>query len=126
MTVAPGTFISSMLRYAGFVNAIWPSWLADRTFPTPEAARYPVITLPEVVALAPGTILLPSEPHPFTGDEAEALASEFAGLDPRFGRRVRIRRVDGELFSWYGSRMELALESFSTGLSETSSAAGRR
>ncbi len=120
MTVAPGTFISDMLTRAGYLNAIWPSWLTARSFFSPEAARYPELTLEEIVALAPGTILLPSEPYAFTDRDAEELAETLAGLDARFARRVKIRTVDGELYAWYGSRMETALQRFAEDLDETS------
>jgi len=126
MTAAPGTFISDMLVQAGFVNAIWPSWLTGRAFSSPEAARYPELTLDEIVALAPGTILLPSEPYAFTPADADDLARACSEINSRFARRVKIHCVDGELYSWYGSRLEVALGRFADDLAETSPGSGRR
>lgn len=119
MTVAPSTFISDMLRLAGYVNAIWPSWLQERKFRSEEAARYPEITLEEIIALRPGSILLASEPFGFREEYVEQLRDQIADLDSSFAGKVSIRLVNGEYFSWYGSRMELALEEFQRGLMET-------
>lgn len=119
MTVAPGTFVDDMLRMAGYVNAIWPSWLEEQEFPSPEAARYPEITAGGMAALRPGSILLSTEPFPFRQDHIEQLRWELAIHNEQFAERVQIELVNGEFFSWYGSRMELALETFLKQFSET-------
>lgn len=112
MTVAPGTFIDDMLKLAGYVNAIWPSWLHGREYKSPEAARYPEIKAADMAALKPRNILLSSEPYPFREDHVEQLRWELAVHDEEFAEEVEIELVNGEYFSWYGSRMELALETF--------------
>jgi len=86
MSVGGDTFIHAMLRRAGFVNAF-----ADQQ-------RYPEVTLQDLGALNLDAVLLASEPFPFNR--------------PRFADEVRealphtqVQVVDGELFSWYGSRL---------------------
>lgn len=85
MVAAGGTFIDDMLRRAGFHNVF------------SHLSRYPEITPEQLLAAAPRQILLSSEPYPF---QAKHLA-EFQALCPA----AIVRVVDGELFSWYGSRL---------------------
>lgn len=86
MVAGADTFIHDMLRRAGFTNAF-----AHR----PE--RYAEIDAAELAAADPDVILLSSEPYPFAGKHL----LEFNMICP--GTPVRI--VDGEAFSWYGSRL---------------------
>lgn len=96
MMVAGGdTFISDMLSRCGLINAF-----ADRT------ERYVEIGPAELAAADPDVILLSSEPFPFS----EKHIPEFNMICP--GSPVRL--VDGELFSWYGSRLVQAPAYFST------------
>ena len=92
MVAATGTFIDDMLRRAGFVNVF------------AGLSRYPEITA-EQLAAAPTRIFLSSEPYPFA---AKHLA-EFQALCPA----AKIEIVDGELFSWYGSRLRQSAAYFS-------------
>ncbi|MBF9236679.1 ABC transporter substrate-binding protein [Hymenobacter sp. BT683] len=85
MVAATGTFIDDLLHRAGFVNAF-----AGLT-------RYPEITAEQLAATVPQRIFLSSEPYPF----GEKHLAEFQTICP--GATVEI--VDGELFSWYGSRL---------------------
>ena len=85
MGAGGGTYIDSVLGALGFRNA-----LAARE-------RYPEITEDALRRLAPEHVLLSSEPYPF----AERHAAELRALLP--GSEVRL--VDGELFSWWGSRL---------------------
>ncbi|SHJ06478.1 substrate-binding protein [Hymenobacter daecheongensis DSM 21074] len=94
MVAASGTFIDDLLRRAGFANAF-----ANQT-------RYPEITAEQLAAAAPEVILLSSEPYPF----AEKHVAEFQALCPQ----ARIQIVDGELFSWYGSRLQHSAAYFRT------------
>ena len=87
MTVGGDTFISDVMGRAGLVNVF-----GDRT-------RYPEVTPEAVRAAQPEILLLSSEPYPFKAAHAEALQAETG---------VPAVLVDGELFSWYGSRMRLA------------------
>ena len=93
MAAAGGTFIDDMLRRAGFSNAF------------ADLQRYPEITAAQVAAAAPQRIFLSSEPYPF----ADKHLAEFLEMCP--GATVEI--VDGELFSWYGSRLRQSAAYFS-------------
>jgi ABC-type Fe3+-hydroxamate transport system substrate-binding protein len=85
MAAASGTFIDDMLRRAGFRNVF------------AHLGRYPEITPTQLAAAAPQRILLSTEPYPFS----EKHFSEFQELCPT----AEIVLVDGELFTWYGSRL---------------------
>jgi ABC-type Fe3+-hydroxamate transport system substrate-binding protein len=93
MAAATGTFIDDMLRRAGFAN----------TFA--GQARYPEIAAEQLAKTAPQRILLSSEPYPF----AEKHLAEFQQICPA----AKIEIVDGELFSWYGSRLLKSADYFS-------------
>lgn len=85
MAAASGTFIDDMLRRAGFRNVF------------AHLDRYPEITPAQLAAAAPARILLSSEPYPFQ----EKHLAEFREICPA----ATVQLVDGELFSWYGSRL---------------------
>lgn len=85
MVAATGTFIDDLLRRAGFANVF------------ANQARYPEITAEQLAAAAPQRILLSSEPYPFGNKHIV----EFQAIYPS----AKIEIVDGELFSWYGSRL---------------------
>lgn len=87
MTVGGDTFISDVMHRAGLPNAF------------AKATRYPTVTADEVRASGAEVILLSSEPYPFK-DEHRREIEEATGLPACL--------VDGEAFSWYGSRMRLA------------------
>lgn len=86
MVAGPGTFIDDMLRRCGYTNAF-----AHRT------ERYPEVGPAELAAADPDLIFLSSEPYPFS----EKHIAELNLICP--GAPVRL--VDGELYSWYGSRL---------------------
>lgn len=92
MVAASGTFIDDMLRRAGFRNAF------------AGLGRYPEITAEQLASLAPEHIFLSSEPYPF----GEKHLTEFQEICPA----AKIQVVDGELFSWYGSRLRLSAAYF--------------
>lgn len=85
MVAAANTFIHEMIEAAGFQNAFH-----DRT-------RYPEISLEELQTKQADLIFLSSEPYPFK-------ARHFDEFKP-FCQQAVIKIVDGELFSWYGSRL---------------------
>lgn len=64
--------------------------------------RYPRVNLPEIAGARPEVILLPSEPYEFT-DEHQM---EFEQLMPG----VQVKRVDGSLLTWHGTRLGRALQ----------------
>lgn len=86
MAAGRDTFIHTMLEEAGFENVFQ------------EKTRYPEIQLSKLGAAAPEVIFLSSEPFPF----AEKHIEEFREACPD----AKIKIVDGELFSWYGSRLQ--------------------
>ena len=93
MVAANGTFIDDMLLRAGFGNVF------------AGQARYPEISAEQLAAAAPQRILLSSEPYPFN----EKHLAEFQVICPA----AKIEIVDGELFSWYGSRLRKSAAYFS-------------
>lgn len=88
MTVGGDTFIHSMLEAAGFANIFQ------------HRRRYPEVTADELKAAGCQLLLLASEPFPFRQQHKEELKAILPG--------TKIMLVDGELFSWYGSRLLLA------------------
>lgn len=93
MAVGANTFIDHILDQLGFQNVV-------------EASRYPQLQDEEIVSLNPEVIMLSSEPYPFRGKHAEELKQ----LLPS----AKILQVDGEMFSWYGSRLRFAADYFKT------------
>jgi ABC-type Fe3+-hydroxamate transport system substrate-binding protein len=85
MWAGEDTFITDLMARAGWENA-----LAGRL-------RYPEITLEEIAKLHPEVVLLSSEPYPFK----EVHISEVQRMLPQ----AEVQLVDGEMFSWYGSRL---------------------
>ncbi len=90
MTVARNTYIGAMLDLIGARQ--WDSGLpqAER-----GGVRYPRFEWEPQMLGAIDEILLSSEPYRFTQEDVAELAR-------RTGKPVRL--VDGEMFSWYGSR----------------------
>ena len=84
MLAGKGTFIDSMLQKCGLANAF-------------DAERYPEVDAAMLVAAQPEVVLLSSEPYPFKQKHIE----EFQALLPN----ATVILVDGEMFSWYGSRL---------------------
>lgn len=97
MVVGENTFIHSMLEKAGFENCC-------------NRSRYPVVTLEEIAEMKPDYLFLSTEPFPFK----ETHFSQFSFLQPN-----QIKLVDGEMFSWYGSRLKYAPAYFNQLLSAT-------
>ncbi len=94
MAAANHTFINEMLQHAGYNNVLQ------------HKKRYPQLTEEEMQKLDPEVVLLSSEPFPF----AEKHIAELQQLLPK----AKIQLVDGEMFSWYGSRLMHAPEYFAT------------
>ena len=93
MAAGGDTYISDVMRAVGLENV-----LADEV-------RYPELTRERMTALAPQRILLSSEPFPFR----ERHQAELQQLFPA----SRVELVDGEFFSWYGSRLSRLTGGFS-------------
>ncbi len=88
--VTNDTFIDDMLKRCGFKNI-----LADQT-------RYPV--LGNLSELNPDVLFLSSEPYPFKEKHIQELHEIFPN--------AKIKLVDGEMFSWYGSRLSKSVDYF--------------
>jgi len=93
MTVGRDTFIHDMLQRCG-----WQNVYEQRT-------RYPETTLEELRSLEPDLVLLSSEPYPFKEQHIREINTVLPQAD--------IRLADGEMFSWYGSRLQWAPAYFS-------------
>ena len=93
MAAGADTFINDMLTRCGFQNAV-------------KTTRYPELSPGEIRALNPDVIFLSSEPFPFSEKHAQELKNEVP--------ESKIVLVDGEMFSWYGSRLLLAVDYFAT------------
>ncbi|MBA3706033.1 MAG: cobalamin-binding protein, partial [Bacteroidetes bacterium] len=91
MIAGNGTFINEMLLKCGFNNVF-------------ALSRYPEVTEQQIADSNPELILLSSEPYPFK----EQHIREFQAICPQ----AKIITVDGEIFSWYGSRLLQAPEYF--------------
>lgn len=85
MVAANETFIHDMLEKIGLKNCF------------ENKDRYVVTTAEEIKQLNPDFIFLSSEPYPFKVEDYNF----FRNLLPQSSVRV----VDGEAFSWYGSRL---------------------
>ena len=92
MTVGRDTFINSMLELCKFENVFG------------EELRYPEITEEILHKAAPEIILLSSEPYPFKEKHFE----ELKAICPN----AKVILVDGEMFSWYGTRLLQAPDYF--------------
>ena len=87
MTIGGDTFINDMMQYCGLENAF------------AKQLRYPKITIADLEASGCSMVLLASEPYPFKEKHIKELQQYLPG--------VKIILADGEMFSWYGSRMLL-------------------
>ncbi len=92
MLAGKGTFIDHLLQLNGFINM------------SPEKPRYPSIDNDLLNKTKVDLALLSSEPFPFKEQHINAI--ENTGME---GKGLL---VDGEYFSWYGSRLLLAFEYF--------------
>jgi ABC-type Fe3+-hydroxamate transport system substrate-binding protein len=83
------TFINSMLEKAGFQNVC-------------QVNRYPELGTFDMND--PEVVILSSEPYPFKETDRVEFELQFP--------KAKVIFVDGEFFSWYGSRMRLAAAYF--------------
>jgi ABC-type Fe3+-hydroxamate transport system substrate-binding protein len=90
MIAGGDTFISDMLKACGWENVF------------SGIDRYPEITLDLLKEMQPELVLLSSEPYPFKEGHIEEIKIALPA--------TKVLLADGEMFSWYGSRMKLAPE----------------
>jgi len=86
MSVSADTFIHDMMSRSGFKNCIANSLI-----------RYPEVSEEQIRAMQPDVILLSSEPFPFSAKHQVEIQAQFPN--------AKVVLVDGESFSWYGSRL---------------------
>ncbi len=91
MAVGSQTFIDDMLKRVGFENAVTQS-------------RYPELSLETLEKLQPDYLLLSSEPFPFQDKHILFFKEHLPN--------THVEIVDGEMFSWYGSRLFKSLAYF--------------
>ena len=92
MCAGGDTFISDVLTHLGWENVFG------------HLDRYPEIALETLASLDVDLILLSSEPYPFR----DSHVAELQAAAPS----ASVLLVDGEMFSWYGSRMLEAISYF--------------
>ena len=85
MTIGGDTFINDMMRHCGLQNIF------------ENETRYPEITLEKLSTDNCQLILLSSEPYPFKQKHINELQQQLPGK--------KIVLANGEMFSWYGSRL---------------------
>jgi ABC-type Fe3+-hydroxamate transport system substrate-binding protein len=85
MAAGKNTYIDAMLTKVGFENIL-------------QLKRYPELDSAVIESLKPDYVLLSSEPYPFNEKHLE----QFSKIFPT----AKVKLVDGEMFSWYGSRMQ--------------------
>jgi ABC-type Fe3+-hydroxamate transport system substrate-binding protein len=90
MACGTNTFVNDMLQRVGCINVF--------------EGRYPECTIEELKEKNPEVVLLSSEPYPFKDEHVVELQRHLPNSS--------ILLVDGELFSWYGSRLLHAPEHF--------------
>lgn len=91
MAVGGDTYINDIMKRLGFLNVF------------DHKSRYPETSLNEIQTVNPDVILLSSEPYPFNISDIQEFRIQFPS--------TKIILVNGEFFSWYGSRIP-KLDSF--------------
>ena len=94
MGAAKKTFIHALMEKAGLSNVL------------DHYERYPEISADLLKELAPSLVVLSTEPFPFSQNHVH----EIKAILPD----ARVEIVDGEMFSWYGSRLALVPGYFSS------------
>lgn len=89
MLAGSDTFIDHLLTLNGLRNVI-------------KQNRYPETNLENLGLLKPDLVFLSSEPYPFREKHLEEIKKAMPA--------ARVMLVDGEMFSWYGSRLVKAVQ----------------
>lgn len=89
MLAGRNTFIDDILTLNGLRNVV-------------KQSRYPSVDLAELNTLKPDLIFLSSEPYPFKDKHLEEIRKAVPS--------AKVMLVDGEMFSWYGSRLVKAVQ----------------
>jgi ABC-type Fe3+-hydroxamate transport system substrate-binding protein len=86
MTINKDTFINDMIQRCGLDNVF-----------SNRPDRYPEITIDDIIKANPELVLLPSEPYPFKEKHVQKIKNSIPNST--------VILVNGEYFSWYGSRL---------------------
>lgn len=89
MLAGRDTFIDHILSLNGLRNVV-------------KESRYPEIDLNSLALLKPDLVFLSSEPYPFSKKHLEEVSAAIPS--------AKVMLVDGEMFSWYGSRLVKAVQ----------------
>jgi len=92
MVAGGDTFINDMMGYCGLKNVF------------SDHKRYPAITLDQIKEKNTELILLSSEPYPFNEKHKKEIQKYLPGIP--------VKLTDGEMFSWYGSRLLKSVDYF--------------
>lgn len=92
MAAGGNTFINDMIERAGFENVL------------KDKPRYPEVDLQEIEKLNCDYLFLSSEPYPFREKHFATFLQTVPNAKPVL--------VNGEMFSWYGSRLIMAADYF--------------
>lgn len=93
MLAGRDTFINTLLELNNWENVV-----------VGQSSRYPEIDLKDLGELQPDLILLSSEPFPFKEKHKKEILGQY--------KNAGVELVDGEFFSWYGSRLLPAFKYF--------------
>ncbi|HEX7413075.1 MAG TPA: helical backbone metal receptor [Bacteroidia bacterium] len=93
MVVGSGNFIAYMLSVCGLKNVF-----------ANHKGRYPEVSIEELQKENPDVVFLSSEPYPFKEKHIKELQTHLPN--------TQLLLVDGEMFSWYGSRLLYAFDYF--------------
>lgn len=93
MAAGTDTYISDLMSHLGIIN-VMADW-------NEAGLRYPEISTEEIKKLDLDFIFLSSEPYPFKKKHQDLITDEF---------HTPTLLVDGEAFSWYGSRQAKSLD----------------
>ena len=96
MAVGSDTFIDAMISQTGLNNCI------------ENSTRYPQLSNEEIKSLNPDFVFLSSEPYPFKEKHIDGLQTILPSS--------KIILVDGEMFSWYGSRLRFFTDYFNNSI----------
>ena len=91
MVAGMNTYINDILALNGMRNVV-------------KSTRYPEVDLSELASLNPDLVFLSSEPYPFNDQHVQEIQNVLPD--------AKIMLVDGEMFSWYGSRLVKAVQYF--------------
>jgi ABC-type Fe3+-hydroxamate transport system substrate-binding protein len=98
MAAGGDTFIHDLMCRCGLKNVLT------------DQQRYPEVSVELLTKLNCHVLLLSSEPYPFKQKHIDELQQQLGG--------TKILLVDGEMFSWYGSRLLHSVEYFERLLKE--------